>query len=258
MWFIAAAFFSGSSSEHHLADSLKGIHLTHPLGCDTFGRDMLATILRGSLTSAAFALFTTITAIFLAIVIGGLTALTPKTVQFMLSRLLDLFLAFPSLLFALGWAVIRGPGWSTLIFALMIESVPSLTRLVHVRIREILTHDYIEAAKNLGADSLWIMKKHLVPPVLSICMVKLPNLFAHALMAEATLSFLGLGAPLGKDTWGSLLAQGKEYLIEAPHIALTSGFPLVLTVLSLQVLSERLSTTIKGLNTFRKMIHVES
>jgi peptide/nickel transport system permease protein len=75
---------------------------------------------------------------------------------------------------------------------------------------------------------------HLAPALLSLCAVKAPSLFAHALIAEASLSFIGIGAPTGQTTWGTLLAQGKDYLLEAPHITLAAGIPLILTTVSLQ------------------------
>jgi peptide/nickel transport system permease protein len=117
-----------------------------------------------------------------------------------------------------------------------------LIRLIYARAQEVLVQDYIEASIGLGGSKAWILTRHVVPELLSLSLLKAPNLFAQALMAEATLSFLGLGAPIGRDTWGSLLAQGKDYLIEAPHLAIGVGIPLVFTVLSLQKISESLES----------------
>jgi len=208
------------------------------LGSDAFGRDLLWTTLRASATSLSFAVVAAIASITVALFLGAWIETSRPWARTLAARLLEAVLTFPSLLFALAWAAVRGPGWGTLMAALLIGSVPSMTRLAQVRTRELLTEDYVLAASSLGASHLWIIRKHLFPALLSLARVKAPNLLAHAIAAEATLSFLGIGAPVAEDTWGSLLAQGKDYLLESPHIAWIVGIPLVLTLTALQNLSE--------------------
>ena len=237
-WFMAAGFCAGSNPEFHLLRSFQGPNLAHPFGFDAFGRDLLVTLLRSSSLSAGFALAATGITIFLAIIIGSSMALAPQNLRFYLLRLLDLALAFPSILIALSLAAVMGPGWGTLTIALAVGIIPPFVRLVYVRCQELLAEDYVLAARSLGANPRRILSHHLGPPLLSLCSIKAPTLFAHALMAEATLSFMGVGAPIGRDTWGALLAQAKDYLIEAPHIAIGTGIPLVLTVLALQAVSK--------------------
>jgi peptide/nickel transport system permease protein len=240
-WFTIAACVAWSATgEHRLERTLQPALLAHPFGFDAFGRDVLETVLRASLRSALFALGAVGVSLALSIALGTAMALAPPFPRFLARRALDFLLAFPSLLFALGYAAIRGPGWDTLAAALLFGTLPFLTRLVYARSQEILAQEYVLAARSLGATSQRIMLRHLGPPVLSVCLVSVPNLFAQALMAEATLSFMGIGAPIGHDTWGSLLAQSKDYLIEAPHLAMGTGLPLVATVLSLQILSSQL------------------
>lgn len=239
LWFLPAAVAAFSGSDHVLSRTLLAPSLwSHPLGFDAFGRDLLFTSLQASAVSAIFAVLAVIGSCVLGLTLGILGAMAPGRVRFLILRSLELTLAFPSLLIALAWAAIRGPGWDTLIVALAIGTVPSFTRLIYVRARELMTEDYVAAAQAIGAGPLRVARFHLLPALLSICSIKLPGLFAHALLAEATLSFLGVGAPLGRDTWGTLLAQGKDYLLEAPHLAVGAGLPLLLTVLSLQLLSE--------------------
>lgn len=237
-WFVIAAAFALTSSAHDLSFALQAPSFTHPLGFDAFGRDVLKTVLRASITSAAFAIFAVIFSTTAATLLGSAIALAPERLRFACLRVLDAALAFPSLLFALAWAAVRGPGWDTLIFALVIGTLPGLTRLLYARTREVMIEEYVLASRSLGATSWTVARNHLFPALLALSRVKFPNLFAHALLAEATLSFLGIGAPIGRDTWGSLLAQGKEYLFESPHIAIGSGLPLFLCVLALQLMSE--------------------
>jgi ABC-type dipeptide/oligopeptide/nickel transport system permease subunit len=241
-WFAAAVAVRSisSGSEYTLARGLEPATFTgfHWLGYDVFGRDLLATVLRASLNSAVFAAIAVILAFAIGIFFGCSIAIIPSRPRFLSLRGLDFLLAFPGLLFALAWASVRGPGWGTLLFALLIGIAPPLVRLIYVTSRETLSSEYTTAAESLGASSGRIFWRYLIPSVLPVCRIKLPNLFAYALMAEATLSYLGIGAPIGRDTWGSLLSQGKDYLIEAPHIAIGTGIPLFLTILSLQWISE--------------------
>ena len=227
-----------SSSSHHLERTLEPPSFQHILGCDAFGRDLLQTVLRGSAFSLSFAALILVVSCLIALVAGPALVLMPKRAQTWGVHVLEILLAFPSLLISLAWAAIRGPGWSTLFLSLALGILPGLTRLLYVRTRELMSLQYIEAAQAIGAGPARLIRVHLGPHLMRLCLVKAPNLFASSLMAEATLSFLGIGAPIGRDTWGSLLAQGKDYLVEAPHLAIGVGIPLILTVLSLQILSE--------------------
>lgn len=238
IWFGMGLLSLRASGAHVLENALLGPSLLHPFGFDSFGRDLLTTVLRGSITSAAFGLAIVIFSTLIALAAGSAISVVPPRAKFASLRVLESLLAFPTLLFALSFAAIRGPGWDTLIFALLMGTLPGLIRLIQVRATEVLAEEYVVAAQSLGASPISVARNHLAPPLASLCWVKFPNLFSHALLAEATLSFLGIGAPIGRDTWGSLLAQGKDYLFESPHIALASGIPLVITVLSLQYLAE--------------------
>ena len=240
LWFAGAAIALGSSPDHDLPRVLEGVSAIHPFGFDAYGRDVLLTALRGSFISSGFALAAVLLSTILALAGGTGMAIAPKGAQFVMLRGLDLILAFPALLFALVYAAVRGPGWDTLFIALLFGSLPYMTRLVHARANELLAQEYVLAARSVGATPARIVRFHLAPSILVLCGVSVPNVFAGALVAEATLSFMGIGAPIGRDTWGSLLAQSKEYLIEAPHLALGVGIPLVLTVVSLQILSTHL------------------
>ncbi len=233
-WFGASLFAMRLGNEFDLPKTLASGH-------DAFGRELAGLVLQSSASSAAFAAAATFVSCVIGISLGSGLALSPSRFQHLGLRALEFFLAFPSLLIALALAAIRGPGWDTLSIALLIGVLPSFTRLIYLRSKELLAEDYVQAAKSLGARSPRIIRKHLMPHLVRLCSIKVPQLFAGALLAEATLSFLGVGAPIGRDTWGTLLAQGKDYLLEAPHIAIGSGAPLLLTILALQLLSERLA-----------------
>lgn len=238
-WFGSAAFAAiASDAGFVLARTLAPPGPEHWLGCDAFGRDLLSLTLRASALSALFAGAALAVTAAVALAGGLALAVAPAAIGFAGNRALDFLLAFPSLLLALAWAAARGPGWDTLAFALLVGSVPSLTRLMNVRGRELLAEDFVESARAIGATPARIAFRHLLPGVVPVLGVKAPATFAGCLMAEATLSFLGVGAPIGRDTWGSLLSQAKDYLIEAPHLTIGAGLPLFFTVLALQEISE--------------------
>lgn len=241
VWFTLSALAIPSSGDHVLTRTLASPTWLHPFGFDAFGRDLLFTVLRASSASAGFAGLITLASLAIGIAAGGILSLQSERWRFAWLRGLDFFLAFPSLLFALAWAAIRGPGWDTLLGSLALGILPPFTRLMYVRSRELLSEDYLLAARSLGASPWEQARTHLFPALGSMAAIKAPGIFAQALLAEATLSFLGVGAPIGRDTWGALLAQGKDYLLEAPHLAFGVGIPLVLTVLALQSISETLS-----------------
>jgi peptide/nickel transport system permease protein len=237
-WFgVAAASQVFSYPEMVLERTLAPASWLHICGCDAFGRDMLSIVLHAALASSAVSGVAMVITCASALALGGGISLLPERARFAALRALEASLAVPFLLIALGLAAVRGPGWSTLLFSLLIGLVPSFTRLIQARSREILAEPFIEAAGSLGVPPLRILTHHVVPNLTPLIWAKAPLLFAQGLMAEAALSFLGVGAPSGSETWGSLLASGKDYLLEAPHIALTAGIPLVLTVLALQSLS---------------------
>lgn len=251
-WLLIWFGYSGLSEVLHsnqafmLSRSLKAPASGHFLGFDEFGRDLQLTLPHAAFTSASFAALAVVASCVFALFAGVAIASSPPRSRYVFLRVLEGFIAFPSLLLALAWAAIRGPGWTTLFVSILIGTLPPLTRLVYSRSREILTEPFIEAAYSLGATRGRIFFRYVTPHLSSIFSVKVPVLFAQALVAEATLSFIGVGAPIGHETWGALLASGKEYLFEAPHIAIDAGIPLTLTLLALQVLSSDLNALVKS------------
>ena len=234
--FSAVCWFRGFLHPE-ATDLLSHLERSLALRFDAFGRELLTLTASSSIVSILVSTLAVSLSCGIALLVGGLISLSEGKLSQLVERLIEGLLAFPSLLLALSWAAIRGPGWSTLLFALLIGNIPSLTRFVTVRARELAQEEYVLAARSYGASSSRILRKHLSPALVRLLWLKIPSLLSHALIAEASLTFLGVGAPIGTDTWGSLLAQGKDYLIEAPHISLEAGLPLVLSVLALQRLS---------------------
>jgi peptide/nickel transport system permease protein len=208
------------------------------LGADAFGRSLLPTLGEAMRRSLLFAIVATLAAASAGVALGSAIGLSRGRARFLSERALDFLLAFPPMLLALGVQAAIGTGWRALGFSVTVGLVPGIVRYVASRAKEISVAEYVSAAEAIGGSSTGIFWRHYRPALLEHLRLKLPSLIAQALLLEATLSFLNLGVQPGVLSWGALLAQGKDYLIEAPHIAWVVGLPLVLTLLAFQRLAD--------------------
>lgn len=200
---------------------------------DSFGRNTLLLVGQAARGSLFFAVITLILTGLSSLAITGLISISPKRLRFLLERGLEFLNAFPSLLIALAAQAILGTGLTTLVLSLGFGLLPGTIRFLMVRARELLSEDYVQSARALGASEWGVFRTHLIPALLDHFRLKVPFIFAQCLGIEATLSFLGLGASPGTVTWGGLLAQGRDYLIEAPYLSILAGTPLLFTLLAL-------------------------
>ncbi|MBC7386626.1 MAG: ABC transporter permease [Cryobacterium sp.] len=212
--------------------SLNPLQLT--LGTDAFGRNLFHALGVAMQRTLFFASITTVLAVGVGLIAGTGLGMSEGNTRFMGERLLDFALAFPAILLALAIQALVGTGWLTLGFAVSFGLFPSVVRFVSTRAREVAVREYVAAARALGGNHFSIFWRHYRPELFSYLRLKAPSLFAQAILLEATLSFLNLGVSPGVISWGSMLGQAKDYLVEAPHIAWCVGIPLVLTLLSLQ------------------------
>jgi peptide/nickel transport system permease protein len=220
----------------------QGFELEHCLqaGRDTYGRLLLPLVLHASLRSTLFALLAVTLSSLIGLIAASSLALLPRKVADAPESLLDFLVAFPSILFALSIAAWIGPGTATVLSALILGLAPSLARNLLARAREIRSLEFMVASRALGAGNGRLVFKHLLPHLIPMVSVKFPALLMNALLTEASLSFLGLGFSAGTESWGTLLAQARDYLIEAPGISLWVGIPLLFSVWSFDVISKRL------------------
>lgn len=233
--FLGAWILAARAPHLDLSQLLASPHFPEQiLGRDAFGRDLVAALADAMRRSLLFALFTTLSAVLVGLFCGSALGMMKGRLRYSFERVLDFTLAFPPFLLALAVQAAFGAGWKTLLFAVSFGLFPSLVRFVAVRAKEVSVAEHVEAARALGAKPWSIFRRHYLPDLSSHLRLKLPTLVAQALLLEATLSFLNLGVSPGVLSWGSLLAQAKDYLIEAPHIAWAVGSPLVLTLLALQ------------------------
>ncbi|AYG62753.1 ABC transporter permease [Rhizobium jaguaris] len=222
-----------------IVNRLKPPSLIHLFGTDEFGRDVFTrTIYAGRLS-----LLVGGAVVALAAVIGvtlGLLAGFFKQLDTPIARLIDAMMAFPDILLAIALVAALGPSLTTVIIALSIVYAPRLARIVRASTLVIRELPYVEAARALGVSTLHIMTRHVLRNLLSPILVQGTFLFANAMLAEAGLSFLGLGVSPDIPTWGTMIAAGRQYLDQANWMTLFPGFAIILSVLSLQMVGDGL------------------
>lgn len=218
-------------------DRLKAPSLTHLMGTDELGRDLYARVVHGarySLTIAALtALGSTLAGAALGLVAGYFRRLDAP-----LMRLVDAMMSFPDILLAIALVAILGPTLFNVVLALTLVYTPRVARVVRAStlvVRELL---FIEAVHALGVRTSRILWRHVLPNLLSPIMVQASFIFAYAILAEAGLSFLGVGVPPEIPTWGTMVASGQQYAHQSFWVVLFPGLAIILTALSLQLLGD--------------------
>jgi peptide/nickel transport system permease protein len=244
-------FYHGSIDKVDFALSSAPPSWQHPFGTNDLGQDQLARMLRGGRISLAVGIFAMSIAIVLGILIGAIAGFYGGTIDLILMRLTDLFLALPQLplllliiyLFRDSMRKIAGAELGIFILIVLLigslnwMSVARLVRADFLKLREL---EFVSAATALGAKPSRLIWVHLLPNVLSIVIVSATLAVGNAIITESTLSFLGLGFPPDVPTWGRMLFDAKDYLTSAPHMALFPGLIIFLTVLSINYIGDGL------------------
>lgn len=213
----------------------------HWLGTDEFGRDVLSRIMYG----ARIALFVGFTASFAGCSLGGLlgvlSAYCGGTVDLLLERAMDVLLAFPQLILALAVASILGPAVSNVVIAVAIPIIPRAARVVRATTLSIKENQYVEAAHGLGASHYRVVGRHLLPNVFAPYLIMLTAQLGSAILAEAALSYLGLGAAEPTPSWGLMLSgSAPAYAEKAPWIGLFPGIAISLAVFGFSLFGDSL------------------
>jgi peptide/nickel transport system permease protein len=210
------------------------------LGTDNLGRDVLSRIMVGAFNTLRIGVFTVLIALVLGVPIGAVAALNRGTVEQATMRLTDVLLAFPAILLAMLFAAVFRPSAETAMAAIGIALMPVFARVVRGAGLQVMQQDYVTVARTYGSSQLWIFLRHLLPNVGSVLIVQATVAFAIAILAEAALSYLGLGAPQTTPSWGRMLAEAQSFLSQAPLLALWPGLSIALTVLGFNLLGDGL------------------
>jgi peptide/nickel transport system permease protein len=209
------------------------------LGTDAFGRDILSRVLHGARLSLLIA-FAVMTSTGILGVILGVLAGYFRRVDNILMRVMDALMAFPAILLAIAISAALGPSIANAIIALTIVYTPRTVRVVRASVLMTARLDYVEAARTSGAGSGRVIMRHILPNSLTPLIVQLSFIFAYAILAEAILSFLGVGPPPPTPTWGNMIAEGKDLLREAFWMTFFPGIAILVTTLSANFIGDGL------------------
>jgi len=236
----AAALAPSAGSRIALAEGLAAPALHHPLGQDKLGRDVLARTIAGARVSLTVALAAVLVSVTIGTGIGAAAGFTGGAVDLVLMRVVDVLLAFPGLLLAIALAGALGPGIGNVILALSVIGWTGYARLVRGEVRRLRSREHVEAAYALGLRPVTVLLRHILPLVAAPVAVQAAFGAASAVVAEASLSFLGLGVQPPSPSWGSMLAEARSFVVEAPHLVIAPGLAITAFVLLLQLLGDAL------------------
>jgi len=234
---FAGALSGFDPNETAVSQRLSSPSSVHILGTDELGRDLFTRIAFGGRYSLTIALLTAIGAMAFGTVFG-LVAGFFRPLDAPVMRVVDAMMSFPDILLAIALVGILGPSLLNVVLALVLVYTPRVARVVRAStlvVRELL---FVEAARAVGVSTVRILWRHVLPNLLSPILVQASFIFAYAILAEAALSFLGIGVPPEIPTWGTMVAGSQQYAHQALWIVLFPGLAIILTALSLQLLGD--------------------
>lgn len=214
----------------------NGVHL---MGTDNFGRDVLSRVLYGGRTSLSIGLMVVVSSTFFGTLIGVAGGYFSR-LDNPLMRLMDALMAFPGVLLAIALAAVLGPSVGDVVIALTVTYAPRTARIVRAAVLVVRRMEYVDAARVAGAGPLRIILRHLLPNSLAPLIVQMTFIFAVSILAEAVLSFVGVGPPPPTPSWGNIIADGRGYIPTAPWISLFPGLVIAITVLGVNLIGDGL------------------
>jgi peptide/nickel transport system permease protein len=213
----------------------------HWLGTDELGRDILSRVIYGARISMLVGTCVVATSLALGLIIGSIAGYYGGAIdRFVNIVVMNAFLSFPGILLAIAFVAFRGPGIFNLVVALSLGGWVGYARLVRGQVLAAREREYVEASRALGASDLRIIVRHIIPNIIQPVIVQAAIGMAGAILAEATMSFLGLGVPPPTASWGTMLNDGRAHLFDAPHLVFFPALAVMLAVLSFNFIGDAL------------------
>jgi peptide/nickel transport system permease protein len=244
--FLIFALFAPWIAPHdpaaiHLPARLDPPSPAHWFGTDELGRDILSRVVYGARISMLVGSGVVLTSLALGLVIGSIGGYYGGSIdRFINIVVMNAFLSFPGILLAIAFIAFRGPGIFNLVLALSLGGWVGYARLVRGQVLAAREREFVEAARALGASDLRIIVHHILPNIIQPVVVQAAIGMAGAILAEATMSFLGLGVPPPTASWGAMLNDGRAHLFDAPHLVLFPALAVMLAVLSFNFIGDAL------------------
>jgi peptide/nickel transport system permease protein len=241
---VAVALLAGvlpiqSPERMRMRDAFAAPGRAYPFGADNLGRDVLSRVVHGARISLLIGLATVGLTGLAGTVVGCVSGYLRRWDEPVM-RAMDALMSFPAIMLAVAIAAALGPSAVNVVIALAAVYTPRTARIVRASVLVVREMDYVQAAHSLGARQSRTLFRHVLPNCLGPLVVQLTFVFAYAVLAEAALSFLGMGPPPPAPTWGNIIADGRDYLREAPWICLFPGAAISVTVLGLNLLGDGL------------------
>jgi peptide/nickel transport system permease protein len=219
---------------------LAGPTVSHPFGLDELGRDILARVLAGARISFAVGLAVVSVSASVGTVLGATAGYFGGITDDLISRVIDILLAFPGLLLAIALVAVLGPSLANVLLALTVIGWVGYARLVRGQVLRAREFEYVQAARALGASAPRILWRHVIPSAIPAVVVQATLGMAGAIIGEAALSFLGLGVQPPTPSWGTMLNGGRAHLLDAPHLTIFPGVAIALLVLGFNFVGDGL------------------
>ncbi|MGC1784706.1 MAG: ABC transporter permease [Acidobacteriaceae bacterium] len=220
---------------------LQGPSIRHWFGTDELGRDILSRVIFGTRISLIVATSVVSVALFTGLVLGSIAGYYGGWLDTFLNVLvMNAFMALPGILIAIALVAFLGPGMTNLILALSITGWVGYARLVRAQVLAVREREFVEAARAIGATNARILMRHILPNIVQPVMVQAAIGMAGTILAEATLSFLGLGVPPPMSSWGVMLNDARAHLFDAPHMVIFPAIAIMLAVLSFNFIGDGL------------------
>ena len=221
-------------------ERLQGPSWDHPFGTDDLGRDTLARIIHGARVSLQVGATAVSISLSVGLIIGLIAAFYRGPLDLVLMRIVDIMFAFPLLILAMLIAGLLGASRTNAMIAIGIVYIPAFARVIRGAVLEVLGSSFIESARSLGASDLRVMGRHVLPNIVAPLTVLTTVYFSQAILAEATLSFLGLGTQPPEAAWGNMLSTAKNYIEANAWMAIWPGSAIMLVVLGFNFLGDGL------------------